>query len=151
MRLPEPDELEPDQLELAELRRRGLLWQGRDLSAAAETLLPTGWAVLDETLGGGWPRAALTELLGEPQRGLPLLLPLLARLSAASDWVVWVAPPYVPYAPVLETAFRDVSEVAADAAFRVFRAARPAAPAARQAVASLPSVSPPRARLRRRP
>lgn len=101
MRLPEPDELEPDQLELAELRRKGLLWQGRDLSAAAGTLLPTGWTVLDETLGGGWPRAALTELLGEPQRGLPLLLPLLARLSAGSGWVVWVAPPYVPYAPVL--------------------------------------------------
>ena len=83
------------------LKRNGALWQGRRNPLAPERALGTGWPVLDEMLGGGWPRAALTEILGEAHQGLPLLLPLLARLSQGPRWLVWVSPPYLPYAPAL--------------------------------------------------
>ena len=55
--------------------------------------------------GGGWPRAALTELLTR-QRDigeLRLLLPALARLSKDDKWVVLVAPPHRPFAPGFES------------------------------------------------
>ena len=55
---------------------------------------------LDEVLPwGGWPEAALTELL-LPVDGigeLHLLLPTLARLTQASQDIAVVAPPYLPY------------------------------------------------------
>ncbi|MCG6966674.1 MAG: translesion DNA synthesis-associated protein ImuA [Chromatiaceae bacterium] len=88
-------------VDLDELKRNGVLWQGRRSALAADRLLASGWPVLDEVLGGGWPRAALVELLSEAHQGLPLLLPLLARLGGELRWLVWVAPPYVPYAPAL--------------------------------------------------
>lgn len=88
-------------LDLEELRRRGALWQGRQGRPAAERVLPSGWPVLDELLGGGWPRAALVEVLSDDHQGLSLLLPLLARLSTGRRWLAWVAPPHVPYAPAL--------------------------------------------------
>ncbi len=63
---------------------------------------PTGHAALDALLPqGGWPRRALTELL-LPADGvgeLALLLPTLARLTAAGATVAVIAPPYLPYAP----------------------------------------------------
>lgn len=69
--------------------------------------LPSGYPALNRELrGGGWPRAALTELLythagiGE----LELLLPLLARLSEQRLWQCWINPPYIPYAPALAQA-----------------------------------------------
>jgi cell division inhibitor SulA/protein ImuA len=86
---------------LDELKRNGVLWQGRRSALAADRVLASGWKVLDELLGGGWPRAALSEVLGDAHQGLPLVLPLLARLGAESRWLAWVAPPYVPYAPAL--------------------------------------------------
>jgi cell division inhibitor SulA len=86
---------------LDELKRTGVLWQGRRNTLAADRVLASGWRVLDELLGGGWPRAALVEVLGEAHQGLPLVLPLLARLSREVHWLAWVAPPYVPYAPAL--------------------------------------------------
>jgi hypothetical protein len=88
-------------MDLDELKRSGALWQGRRDSVATERMLPSGWPVLDALLGGGWPRAALAEVLGADHQGLPLLLPLLASLSRGGRWLVWVAPPYVPYAPAL--------------------------------------------------
>jgi hypothetical protein len=88
-------------LNLEQLKRDGMLWQGRQPHPAADRGLPSGWPVLDEALGGGWPRAALSEILSESHQGLPLLLPLLARLSAESRWLAWIAPPHVPYAPAL--------------------------------------------------
>ena len=40
------------------------VWRGRAPSAASTTALSTGWAALDAVLpGGGWPPAALTEIL----------------------------------------------------------------------------------------
>lgn len=86
---------------LDELKRNGALWQGRRSVPAADRVLASGWRVLDGLLGGGWPRAALAEVLGEAHQGLPLVLPLLARLSQDPRWLVWIAPPYVPYAPAL--------------------------------------------------
>ncbi|MCB1800637.1 MAG: translesion DNA synthesis-associated protein ImuA [Gammaproteobacteria bacterium] len=87
--------------DLDQLKRDGLLWQGRRQAAAGVRLLGSGWRVLDELLGGGWPRAALTEVISDAHHGLSLLLPLLAELSGESRWLAWVAPPYVPYAPAL--------------------------------------------------
>ncbi|HCJ30797.1 MAG TPA: translesion DNA synthesis-associated protein ImuA [Pseudomonas sp.] len=74
------------------------LWRGqaRIVSPNAQ---PTGHATLDAALpGGGWPESALSEILfastgiGE----LRLLWPTLARLTAANERVVLVAPPHVP-------------------------------------------------------
>src|SRR5690554_5062437 len=72
---------------------------------------PTGHAGLDALLPqGGWPRAALTELL-LPADGvgeLSLLLPTLARLTQAGGIVALVAPPYLPYAPAWQVAGVDL-------------------------------------------
>jgi len=106
---------------LRQLFASGQLWQ----SGAAKLVssVPSGFAQLDERLGGGWPTGVLTELLlATPGGGeLQLLLPALSRLIAQPDsvrstagistnrpssrnpsaWVAWIAPPYIPYAPAL--------------------------------------------------
>lgn len=85
--------------------RRARLWRAGE--AAAEPGLPTGFDALDAALpGGGWPFPGLIEILSaQPgSGGLRLLLPVLARLSRESRWLIWVAPPYQPYAPALQTA-----------------------------------------------
>ena len=75
------------------------VWRGQPV-APARTAQPTGHASLDALLpGGGWPEAALTDLL-LPADGvgeLRLLLPTLARLTQAAQPVVLVAPPYLPF------------------------------------------------------
>jgi cell division inhibitor SulA/protein ImuA len=86
---------------LEQLERDGLLWRGERQRMPRERLLPSGWRVLDDVLGGGWPRAAVTEILSDGHQGLSLLLPALARLSAEPRWLAWIMPPYVPYAPAL--------------------------------------------------
>ena len=45
-------------VDLDELKRNGALWQGRRPVLPAGRVLASGWPVLDELLGGGWPRAA---------------------------------------------------------------------------------------------
>jgi hypothetical protein len=86
---------------LAELLHNPLLWRG-DRLARADGAVSSGFASLDRELpGGGWPKAALTELwldaegIGE----LSLLLPALKRLTQAGEWIALVAPPHIPYAP----------------------------------------------------
>lgn len=84
----------------------GLVWQADRLARPAEAGMPTGFAALDAQLpGGGWPRGALIELLGDaPGIGeLGLLLPML-RAVAAERWIAWIAPPHLPYAPALAAA-----------------------------------------------
>lgn len=84
----------------------GLVWQAHRLVRPAEAGMPTGFAALDAQLpGGGWPRGALIELLGDaPGIGeLGLLLPML-RAVAAERWIAWIAPPHLPYAPALAAA-----------------------------------------------
>lgn len=68
---------------------------------------PTGVAALDAALPtGGWPEAALSEML-IPVDGvgeLQLLWPTLARLSQNGERIVLVAPSYVPFAPAWQAA-----------------------------------------------
>ena len=86
--------------------RNPAIWRGEQYAKVAIESVPTGFAALDAQLpGGGWPRAALTELLTQ-QRSigeLRLLLPALARLSKDDKWLVLVAPPYRPFAPGFES------------------------------------------------
>ncbi len=74
------------------------VWRGRATPVPAGEQ-PTGWLALDAALpAGGWPDAALSEIL-LPVDGvgeLRLLLPTLARLSRGARPVVIVAPPYAP-------------------------------------------------------
>jgi protein ImuA len=77
--------------------------------------IPTGCSELDAALpGGGWPRAALAEILIE-RHGLgelALLMPALARLSRGEErMIVWVAPPFLPYAPALVAAGIDLARL----------------------------------------
>lgn len=96
------------------------IWRGR-ADGNARQGLSTGYPRLDEHLpGGGWPRAALTEILLERYGSgeLELLMPALARLSrgdfpwghsvgaptetsADAGWIAWIAPPFQPYPPAL--------------------------------------------------
>lgn len=63
-------------------------------------VMASGHATLDAVLpGGGWPRAAVSELLssGIGSGELALLWPLLARLTREEKPVVLISPPAVPY------------------------------------------------------
>ena len=86
------------------LLQRPDIWRSRERSNAGLMGTPTGHAALDRQLhGGGWPRAAVSELLlARPGCGeLRLLLPLLAALSREQRWLFWIDPPFIPYAPAL--------------------------------------------------
>lgn len=84
------------------------VWRGQPL-APPPSAQPTGLAALDAALpSGGWPEAALTELL-LPTEGvgeLQLLWPTLARLSHdnSGGMIALVAPAHVPYAPAWHAA-----------------------------------------------
>ena len=89
------------------------LWRG-PASPPPAAREPTGHAALDAALpGGGWPEAALTELLlaSDGIGELGLLLPTLARLTQAGRPVAWVDPPYRPYVPALARAGIDPSRL----------------------------------------
>jgi hypothetical protein len=71
---------------------------------AAPAVEASGWQELDAVLpGGGWQAGTIVELMpvatgiGE----LRLLLPALARITAAGRHVTLIAPPYIPFAPAL--------------------------------------------------
>jgi hypothetical protein len=86
------------------------LWKGHATPRSAG-LQPTGHAALDAVLpSGGWPDAALSEILlpGHGCGELQLLWPALARLTARGERVVLVAPPHVPYAPAWQAAGVDL-------------------------------------------
>ena len=89
------------------------LWRGQS-SPPPVAREPTGHAALDAVLpGGGWPEAALTELLlaADGIGELALLLPTLARLTQAGRPVVFVDPPYRPYVPALARAGVDLAQL----------------------------------------
>lgn len=101
-------------MSLEQLLQRNDVWRGRRGPVFGSDRLSTGFADLDAELPeGGWPRAALIELMpasagiGE----LSLLLPSLARLVDDRRWLAWIDPPYVPYAPALAAAGIDLSRV----------------------------------------
>lgn len=90
---------------LATLLAHPAIWRGAQLGRVTTPSLPTGFPRLDAELpGGGWPTAALTEIL--PQHDgigeLRILGHALAGLSARGRWLAWIAPPYLPYAPALQ-------------------------------------------------
>ena len=64
-------------------------------SARPETMdrLPTGLAVLDQTLGGGLPRGRITELAGPRSTGRTgLACAIAARATAAGETIGWIDP-----------------------------------------------------------
>lgn len=84
------------------------VWRGQSAAIASPAAQPTGWSALDTVLPiGGWPDAALSEVL-LPADGvgeLQLLWPALARLSQPNDGVIaLIAPPYRPYPPAWHAA-----------------------------------------------
>jgi len=93
---------------LEELLSSAPVWRGDKLLLGHQPkTLSSGYPDLDMLLaGGGWPGAALTELLldhhgiGE----LGLLRPLLGKLGQTGKPAVWISPPYIPYAPALRQA-----------------------------------------------
>ena len=99
-------------MNLRELMQRAEVWRAGEMPPV--TGLGTGFTALDSALHGrGWPQAALTELLiSSPGIGaLRLVLPAIAKLSHASRWVIWVAPPYIPYSPALSEQGVDLTQV----------------------------------------
>jgi hypothetical protein len=99
---------------LDQILARHPVWRGRAPSSFSPGV-SSGYPLLDKALpGGGWPTAALTEILcaqdgiGE----LQLILPALAALSWAGKRVVWLAPPHLPYAPALAAAGVDLAHLA---------------------------------------
>lgn len=88
------------------------VWRGGATPVAPPAdALPTGCDALDAVLpAGGWPPAALSEVL-LPLDGvgeLQLVWPVLARLSQAGRTVVLVAPPYEVHAPAWASAGIDL-------------------------------------------
>lgn len=82
------------------------LWKGRSANTAPPTHA-TGHALLDDALpGGGWPGAALSEILhaAEGVGEMRLAWPALARLSQAGERIVLVSPPHRPFAPAWQAA-----------------------------------------------
>ena len=89
------------------------VWRGRPAGLPASPH-PSGHPALDAALpSGGWPEAAMTELLlpADGAGELSLLWPVLARLSQAGQRVVLVAPPYIPYAPAWQAAGVDLRQL----------------------------------------
>ncbi len=89
---------------ISRLLEHPAIWRGR--SAAQKDTVSSGFASLDARLpGGGWPQAALVEILVTHLGGgeLQLLLPVLAALTSrpVARWCAWIAPPLEPYAPAL--------------------------------------------------
>jgi hypothetical protein len=99
---------------LEEILQRHPVWRGGSFARLAAAL-PSGYGELDRELpGGGWPTGGLTELCGSHEGigELALLMPGLARLTAAGKRVLWLAPPHLPYAPALAAAGIDLAHLA---------------------------------------
>lgn len=92
---------------LDQLLAQRRLWRGQPAARTVAEARPTGFAALDAALpGGGWPVAALSEVL-LPADGvgeLRLVWPALAALSRDAGTIALVAPPYLPYAPAWQAA-----------------------------------------------
>lgn len=99
---------------LADVLSRGDVWRGDALARLPQAGVASGYPELDAELpGGGWPLGELTELLAA-RSGIgevSLLLPALARLSAAGGWLALVAPPFRPHAPAWQAAGIDLGRL----------------------------------------
>jgi len=99
---------------LAAILAHPAVWLGKALSRVACASVPTGFSALDAELpGGGWPTAALTEILPQHEGigELCILGAALAVLSAQKRTLVWIAPPHLPYAPALAALGIDLARV----------------------------------------
>lgn len=85
---------------LQALLKHPRIWRSGHASLAGRNVVSTGFPMLDERLGGGWPGGVLTELLHDGQ-GLGELRLLLPALKAGHELICCVAPPCIPYAPAL--------------------------------------------------
>src|ERR671932_1471839 len=97
---------------LEEILQRHPVWRGKGFALQAQTVA-TGYADLDaELLGGGWPTAALSEILCQAEGigELSLVTPALATLTAAGKRAVCLSPPHLPYAPALGAAGIDLTQ-----------------------------------------
>jgi cell division inhibitor SulA len=96
---------------LAEVLKHPGIWRGDGYSQAAPDVIDCHYAGLARQLpGGGWPQAAVSEML-VPRIGsgeLKVLLPALAGLTRAGRQVVLIAPPHIPYAPAWQAAGVDM-------------------------------------------
>ena len=99
---------------LAAILSHPAIWRGNQVSRVDKPSVATGFAQLDAELpGGGWPTAALTEILPQHEGigELRVLGPALATLSRRGRWLAWIAPPYLPYAPALQAAGIDLARL----------------------------------------
>ncbi len=99
---------------LATVLSHPAVWRGAELGRVSTPSVPSGYAELDAELpGGGWPTAALTEILPQHEGigELRILGHALAKLAAEGRWLAWIAPPYLPYAPALQAAGIDLSRL----------------------------------------
>ncbi|HVO87708.1 MAG TPA: translesion DNA synthesis-associated protein ImuA [Casimicrobiaceae bacterium] len=102
-----------DSAALASVLGHPAIWRGSDC-APEPAALSSGFPVLDRVLpGGGWPQAALTEVLltREGIGEMRLTLPALKNVQAQGRDVVWIAPPHRPYAPALAAAGLDLTRL----------------------------------------
>ena len=98
----------------AEILAHPAIWRGNRPVAVSSPSLPTGFPALDAKLpGGGWPTAALIEILPQHEGigELRILGHALSRLTAQGHFLVWIAPPYLPYAPALRSAGIDLARL----------------------------------------
>ena len=96
------------------LLRDPRLWRGHGAATLPLSRRSSGHAALDAVLpGGGWPEAALVEVLfsADGLGELSLLLPLLAKLSADDHPLLVIAPPYRVYAPAWQQAGVRLSQL----------------------------------------
>ena len=80
------------------------VWRGGEFERAPRIALPTGVAALDRELpGGGWPTAALSEVLhdGAGIGEVSLLAGALALAAKDERLIAWIDPPHLPYAPAI--------------------------------------------------
>ena len=99
---------------LATLLNHPAVWRGNELSRVAIASVPTGFSALDAELpGGGWPTAALTEILPQHEGigELRIMGTALAALSAQQRTLAWIAPPHLPYAPALAALGIDLARL----------------------------------------
>jgi cell division inhibitor SulA/protein ImuA len=110
-----------DASSLDKLLKNPRIWRARS-QPRAEQGLSSGYEQFDRHLpGGGWPCAALTEILIEHYGigELRLLMPALASLcvedpgarTVEPGWIAWVAPPFQPYPPALQHWGIDLSRM----------------------------------------
>ena len=94
------------------LARKGLLVELPDAAPAGPPPLATGWPEVDALLGGGFPRRAITEVLGTVACGKTLLAAsALGALTRAGSLAAWIDVSGEIHPPALAAAGVDLSRL----------------------------------------